>query len=326
MALWLFGKRARILPNMLRNAVKSRAMNLDLNLLAIYARVVEAGSFAEAARRLGISRSATSKAVAKLEKSLGARLLNRTTRHLSLTEIGAAVATCCTRMLEEADEVTRLAESLNSEPRGTSRVSASVAFGTLHVAPALADFLSAHPELRMELTITDRLVDLAEEGYDLSIRVTAEPPLTLVARKLAPVRRQLCATPGYFKRHGLPRTPDDLIHHNCLDYTRSGELGHWHFSGPAGDISVPVTGSLHVDDDEALSQAVLGGLGLALLPTFIVSPELRTERLQAVLSEYIPVERHVYALYLPTRHLPSKVRAFIDFLLERIGEKPYWDD
>ncbi len=303
-------------------------MNLDLNLLAIYARVVEAGSFAEAARRLGISRSATSKAVAKLEKSLGARLLNRTTRHLSLTEIGAAVASCCTRMLEEVDEVERLADSLNSEPRGTLRVSASVAFGTLHVAPALADFLSAHPELRMELTITDRFVDLAEEGYDLSIRVTPEPPLTLVARKLAPVRRQLCATPDYFKRYGLPATPADLVHHNCLDYTRSGERGHWHFIGPEGsptDISVPVTGSLHVDDDEALSQAVLGGLGLALLPTFIVGAELRTGRLQAVLSEYIPVERHVYALYLPTRHLPSKVRAFIDFLLERIGEEPYWD-
>lgn len=303
-------------------------MNIDLNLLAIYARVVEVGSFAEAARRLGISRSATSKAVARLEKSLGARLLNRTTRHLSLTEIGTAVATCCTRMLEEVDEVERLADSLNSEPRGTLRVSASVAFGTLHVAPALADFLSAHPELRMELTITDRLVDLAEEGYDLSIRVTAEPPLTLVARKLAPVRRQLCATPDYFKRYGLPTTPADLVHHNCLDYTRSGERGHWHFVGPEGDpanISVPVTGSLHVDDDEALSQAVLGGLGLALLPTFIIGAELHTGRLQAVLSEYIPVERHVYALYLPTRHLPSKVRAFIDFLLERIGEKPYWD-
>lgn len=303
-------------------------MNIDLNLLAIYARVVDAGSFAEAARRLGISRSATSKAVAKLEKSLGARLLNRTTRHLSLTEIGAAVASCCTRMLEEVEEVERLADSLNSEPRGTLRVSASVAFGTLHVAPALADFLSAHPELRMELTITDRFVDLAEEGYDLSIRVTTEPPLTLVARKLAPVRRQLCATPDYFKRHGLPMTPADLMQHNCLDYTRSGERGHWHFIGPEGspaDISVPVTGSLHVDDDEALSQAVLGGLGVALLPTFIIGSELRAGRLQAVLSEYIPVERHVYALYLPTRHLPSKVRAFIDFLLERIGEQPYWD-
>lgn len=300
-------------------------MKTDLNLLAIYARVVEAGSFSEAARRMETSRSAVSKAVAKLEKSLGARLLNRTTRHLSLTEIGQVVAAHCGRMLEEADEVERMVESLNAEPRGVLRVSASVAFGTLHVAPALSDFLAAHPDLTMELTITDRLVDLAEEGYDMAIRVTNEPPLQLVARKLAPVRRRLCATPEYFQRRGVPLTPADLVRHNCLDYTRSGEQGQWRFTGPRGEIAVPVTGSLHVDDDEALSQAVLGGLGLGLLPTFIVGRDLQAGRLQAVLSEYIPVERHVYAMYLPTRHLPTKVRVFIDFLLARIGEEPYWD-
>lgn len=300
-------------------------MKTDLNLLAIYARVVEAGSFSEAARRMETSRSAVSKAVAKLEKSLGARLLNRTTRHLSLTEIGKVAAAHCGRMLEEADEVERMVESLNAEPRGVLRVSASVAFGTLHVAPALSDFLAAHPDLTMELTITDRLVDLAEEGYDMAIRVTNEPPLPLVARKLAPVRRRLCATPEYFHRRGVPLTPADLVRHNCLDYTRSGEQGQWRFTGPRGEISIPVTGSLHVDDDEALSQAVLGGLGLGLLPTFIVGKDLQAGRLQAVLSEYIPVERHVYAMYLPTRHLPTKVRVFIDFLLARIGEEPYWD-
>lgn len=300
-------------------------MKTDLNLLAIFARVVEAGSFSEAARRMETSRSAVSKGVAKLEKSLGARLLNRTTRHLSLTDIGRAVAAHCGRMLEEADQVEQVVGSLTAEPRGILRVSASVAFGTLHVAPALADFLAAHPELTMELTITDRLVDLAEEGYDMAIRVTNEPPLPLVARKLAPVRRKLCGTPEYFARRGVPQTPADLVRHNCLDYTRSGEQGQWRFIGPQGEISVPVTGPLHVDDDEALSQAVLGGLGLGLLPTFIIGKDLQAGRLQAALSEYIPVERHVYALYLPTRHLPSKVRAFIDFLAARIGAEPYWD-
>lgn len=300
-------------------------MKTDLNLLAIFARVVEAGSFSEAARRMETSRSAVSKGVAKLEKSLGARLLNRTTRHLSLTDIGKAVAAHCGRMLEEADQVEQVVGSLTAEPRGILRVSASVAFGTLHVAPALADFLAAHPELTMELTITDRLVDLAEEGYDMAIRVTNEPPLPLVARKLAPVRRKLCGTPEYFARRGVPQTPADLVNHNCLDYTRSGEQGQWRFIGPQGEISVPVTGPLHVDDDEALSQAVLGGLGLGLLPTFIIGKDLQAGRLQAALSEYIPVERHVYAMYLPTRHLPSKVRAFIDFLIARIGAEPYWD-
>lgn len=297
----------------------------DLNLMAVFARVVEAGSFAEAARRLSTSRSAVSKAVAKLERRLNARLLNRTTRHLSLTEVGASVAEHCCRMLEEADQAEKLVDSLNSEPRGLLRVSASVAFGTLHVAPALAEFLPRCPELKIDLSITDRWVDLAEEGFDVMIRVTSEPPPHWVARKLAPVRRKLCATPEYFRRHGIPRTPGELINHNCLDYTRSGEQGRWRFTGPEGEISVPVNGTLHVDDDEALSQAVLGGLGLGLLPTFIIGRELRNGNLQAVLSEYIPVERHVYAMYLPTRHLPSKVRVFIDFLLAYIGSEPYWE-
>lgn len=297
----------------------------DLNLMATFARVVEAGSFSEAARRMGSSRSAVSKAVAKLEKSLGAHLLNRTTRYLSLTEIGTAVAEHCSRILEEASEAEKLVGSLNSEARGVLRVSASVAFGTLHVAPALAQFLPRHPALKIELSITDRWVNLAEEGYDVAIHVTGEPPPNLVARPLAPVRRTLCATPDYFRRTGIPQTPADLVHHNCLDYTRSGEPGRWRFTGPEGEITVPVNGPLHVDDDEALSQAVLGGLGLGLLPTFIIGKELQHGNLQAVLSAYIPVERQVYAMHLPTRHLPHKVRAFIDFMIAHIGEEPYWD-
>lgn len=297
----------------------------DLNLMAIFARVVEAGSFAEAARRMGTSRSAVSKAVAKLEKSLGAHLLNRTTRYLSLTEIGASVAEHCARMLEEASEAEKLVGSLSSEVRGTLRVSASVAFGTLHVAPALARFLPLHPELKIDLSITDRWVNLAEEGVDLAIHVTGDPQPNLVARPLAPVRRKLCATPDYFRRHGIPQSPADLVRHNCLDYTRSGEPGRWRFTGPQGEIVVPVNGTLHVDDDEALSQAVLGGLGVGLLPTFIIGRELQNGNLQAVLSKYIPVERHVYAIYLPTRHLPSKVRVFIDFMVAHIGAEPYWD-
>lgn len=297
----------------------------DLNLMAIFARVAEAGSFAEAARRLATSRSAVSKAVTRLESMLGAQLLNRTTRHLSLTEIGVAVAEHCNRMLEEAVQAERIVASLSTEPRGVLCVSASVAFGTLHIAPLLAEFLSMHPELTIDMTITDRWIDLAEEGYDVAICVTGEPPPNYVARKLAPVRRKLCATPGYFAKRGQPQMPADLVAHCCLDYTRSGGQGRWRFTGPEGEISVPVTGPLRIDDDEALSQAVLGGLGLGMLPTFIVGKDIQSGKLQAVLSEYIPVEQHVYALYLPTRYLPSKVRVFIDFLVAHIGSEPYWD-
>lgn len=298
----------------------------DLNLMAVYAHVVEGGSFSAAARRLGMSRSAVSKAVAKLEKALGARLLNRSTRHLSVTEVGAAFAEHCSRILDEATRAEQAVSSLHAQPRGVLKVAASVAFGTLHVAPALADFLGRYPEIDIDMTITDRPVDLAEEGYDVTVRVARELPPNFVARRLAPVRRKLCGTPGYFEEHGVPRIPQDLSHHNCLDYTHSGEQGLWRFTGPQGDIAVPVAGRLRINDDEALSQAVLGGLGLALLPTFIIGKDLQEGRLRAALSEYIPVERHVYAIYLPTRHLPAKVRAFIDFLLERFGSDPvYWD-
>ncbi len=297
----------------------------DLNLFIIFARVVEAGSFSEAARRLNVSRSAVSKAVAKLEKYFGARLLNRSTRHLSLTEAGAALAEHSMRILEEVEQAEQVIGSLQAEPRGLLKVSASVAFGTLHVAPALADFLARYPEIRIDLTITDRPVDLVEGGYDVLICVTGEPDLNLVARRLAPVRRQLCATFQYFQQHGIPQTPEDLVKHNCLDYTLSGEQGYWRFTGPEGEIAVPVSGTLRINDDDALAEAVLGGLGIALLPTFRVGKDLQNGKLQAVLSEYIPVERYVYACYLPSRHLPAKVRSFIDFLATRIGSIPYWD-
>ena len=298
---------------------------IDLNLMAIFAQVVESGSFSAAARRLEISRSAVSKSVAKLEKSLGARLVQRTTRHVSLTEIGALVADHCSRMLQEAAQAETLVASLNLQPRGTLRVAASVAFGTLHLAPALADFLARHPDLVIDLTITDRWIDLAEEGIDVAIRVTGEPPVQWVARKLAPVRRRLCATPGYFAKHGIPTHPQDLAAHNCLHYTHAEDQGRWRFNGPDGAISVPVRGSLHVNDDEALSQAVLGGLGIGILPTFIIGKDLQNGTLMDVLSDYIPVESHVYAMYLPTRHLPAKIRVFIDHFLALIGDEPYWD-
>lgn len=297
----------------------------DLNLMAVFAHVAETGSFSAAARRLGMSRSAVSKAVAKLEKELGARLLNRSTRHLSMTEVGAAYVEHCSRILDEAVRAEQVVDHLHAQPRGVLKVAASVAFGTLHVAPALADFLGRYPELDIDMTITDRAIDMAEEGCDVVVRVARDLPPNLVARRLAPVRRKLCATPAYFGKHGVPRIPQDLARHNCLDYTHSGEQGLWRFTGPEGDIAVPVSGRLRINDDEALSQAVLGGLGLALLPTFIIGKDLQAGRLRAALSEYIPVERHVYVLYLPTRHLPAKVRAFIDFLLERFGPDPYWD-
>ena len=298
---------------------------MDLNDMVTFARVVEAKSFSKAARRMGASKSRISKSIAKLERSLKARLLNRSTRGLSLTEVGTAFYEHCRRVADEAEAAVAVVTQLHSEPRGVLKLTASVAFGTLHVAPALPEILARYPDLAIDMTITDRIVDLVEEGYDLAIRITNDPGQNLVARKLAPVRRVACATPEYFKRRGVPKTPQDLKRHNCLHYTSFGAQGEWHFKGPDGDISVPLSGDLRINDDEALSQAVLGGLGVALLPTFIIGRELQSGLLQAVLSDYVPLERHIYSVHLPSIHLPPKVRAFVDFLRTRFGPEPYWD-
>lgn len=297
----------------------------DLNDMLIFARVVDARGFSEAARRMGTSKSRISKAVTRLEQSLGARLLNRSTRGLSVTEIGGAFYEHCVRIADEAAQAAELASRLQSEPRGVLKVTAPISFGRLHVAPALAEYLSRHPKLAIDMTVTDRLVDLVDEGYDVAIRIAREPSPHLVARELAPVRRVICATPGYFERFGVPATPRDLQAHNCLHYTAFSAQGEWRLQGPQGETIVRIKGSLRIDDDDTLAQAVLGGLGIALLPTFIIGGELQAGRLQAVLEDHVPLERRVYAVHLPNRHLPAKVRALIDLLRARFGPVPYWD-
>ena len=298
----------------------------DLERMAIFARVVEAKSFSEAARRLDLSKSLVSKQVTELERSVGARLLNRTTRAMSLTEAGAVFYEHCARIVEELEAGKRAIGQLRSEPRGLLRISASVAFGTLHVAPALPDFLARYPEVRIDMEIMDRFVDLAEERFDVAVRIAQDPGQNLAARRLAAVNRKICATPGYFKRHGVPKAPRDLERHNCLTYTYFNPRDPWRLKGPDGEISVAASGNLRLNDDEALSEAVLKGLGIAILPTFIIGKDLQAGRLKAVLSDYVAPERHIYAVYLPTRHVAPTVRAFIDFLLERFAPEPYWDD
>ena len=293
--------------------------------MAVFARVAEAKRFTEAARRLGMSKSMVSKEVTKLEKSLGARLLNRTTRGLSLTEIGAAFYEHCARVIQEAEEAELLVGRLHGQPRGVLKLTTPVAFGTLHIAPALPEFLAQYPDVRIDLTISDRFFDLAEEGYDLAIRIARELPPNVVARHLAPINRVVCATSSYFDKHGVPETPSDLSQHNCLIYTHANPDSVWRFRAEGGQVDVPVRGNLTLNDDEALWQTVLGGLGISLLPTFIVGKDLQAGRLQAVLAQYVPSERNLHALYLPNRHLAAKVRVFIDFLVARFAAPPYWD-
>ena len=293
--------------------------------MAIFARVVEAGSFSAAARRLDLSKSMVSKEVTRLEKSLGARLLNRTTRQLSLTEIGAVFYEHCARVVQEAEEAELLVGRLHAEPRGVLKLTVPVAFATLHIASALPEFLARYPEMQVDMTLSDRYFDLAEEGYDLAIRIARSLPPTVVARQLASINRVVCATPAYFERHGIPATPKDLEQHNCLIYTHANPDAVWRFKGGDEDIVVPIHGNLRLNDDEAVWQAVLGGLGISLLPTFIVGDDLQSGALKAVLNEYVAAEQNLVALYLPNRHLSTKVRVFIDFLVARFAPIPYWD-
>lgn len=298
---------------------------MKLEGMGIFARVAEAKSFSGAARRLGISKSLVSKEVSKLEQALGARLLNRTTRQLSLTEFGAAFYEHCARVVQEAEEAELLVERLHTSPRGVLKCTAPVAFATLHIARAIPEFRAQYPEVQIDLTVGDRFFELAEEGYDLAIRIARDLPPNMVARPITPINRVICGTPQYFASHGIPSTPQELAHHDCVVYTHANPDSIWHMSANGADVAVPVRGALKANDDEVAWQAVRAGLGLSLLPTFIVGDDLQSGRLQAVLTEFLPSERNLYALYLPNRHLSAKVRVFIDFMLSKFAPPPYWD-
>ena len=293
--------------------------------MEIFARVVEARSFSGAARRLNVSTSVVSKCVTRMEQSLGVRLLNRTTRSISLTEIGRAFYARCAHVVAEAEEAETMAAGMQSTPRGTLKVNVPVSFGVLHIVPALEGLLAAYPELHVDMTLNDRDVHLAEEGYDVSIVIAAEPHSTLVARKLAPIRQTLCAAPSYLRKHGMPASLDALAHHDCIVYSRLGSERTWHLDGDDGRASIEVSGSLRLDNENAVRQAALAGCGIALLPTYIVGADLQHGSLRAVLPECRPPEAGLFATYLQNRYVAAKVRVFVDYLVARFGPSPEWD-
>ena len=298
---------------------------MDLTAMEVFARVVEARSFSGAARRLGMSKSVVSKHITRMERTLGVRLLNRTTRRLSLTEVGSTFYERCAQIVAQAEEAELIATRSHSEPRGLLKVNVPVAFGVRHIAPALAEFSAPYPELRIDMTLNDRAVDLAEEGYDVAMHIAERLDGALISRRLAPIRRTVCATPEYWRRHGKPETPHDLVRHNCLVYSYLNVQNEWCFTGHGEDIRVPISGNLRVNNENALWQAALGGLGVVLLPTFIAGEDLQSGALEAALSEYAVPATSLYAVYLPNRHLSPKVRALIDFFVERFAPQPYWD-
>ena len=292
-----------------------------------FAKVVETRSFSEAARVLVTSKSLVSKQVSNLEKALGVRLLNRTTRRMSLTEIGAAYYEHCVRIAHEIDAAGETVTQLQVEPRGVLRITSPVIFASLHLAPALRTFLQRFEQVEVELNASDRVIDIVDEGYDLAIRITDHPHATMVARKIAPVRWVTCASPDYLERHGTPATPQDLSHHQCLIYQgipalRSG----WHYRVGGKEMTLPVSGRCRVNNSEVLLQMALDGMGIVLFPTYILGPLLKSGRLKQILPDCVAnPDTLLYATYLPNRYMQPKVRAFIDHLMDHFGPEPEWD-
>lgn len=288
----------------------------SLVAMAAFARVVETGSFTAAARELELSTPVVSKRIGELEHDLGTRLLHRTTRKLSLTEAGSAFYRHCARVVEEARLAEEAVARLNETPRGLLRITAPASFGANQLAMVIPAFLERYPEVRIEMALNDRLVDLADEGIDLAIRLTNNPQPNLVARRLTTTSKQVCASPAYWRQHGKPQTPEDLVQHNCLLYASVPMNNEWSFSGPAGQARVEVGGNLLVNNPTALREAAIGGLGVIRLTSFVVSQDVAAGRLESVLDEYASPDTDIYLVYLPNRYLSRKTRAFIDFLTE----------
>ncbi|RUP07525.1 LysR family transcriptional regulator [Hyphomicrobium sp.] len=289
-------------------------------------KVVASGSYAEAARRLGLTRSAVSKAVMELEQSLGARLLDRTTRRVTPTEAGLAYYERCLAILAQVEETEAQVSRLHDEPKGTLRVNAPMSFGTLYLGNAIADLMIRYSDLKVELTLTDRLIDPLEEGADVTVRIGTPTDSSLIARRIAPARIVLVASPDYIEKHGEPETPGDLVEHRCLSYGHTTSLQRWHLTENGESVSVSIASCMSSNNGDVLREAAVKGIGIAILPTFIVGNDIAAGRLKLVLPNNRPPDLTIHALYAPNRYLAAKTRVFIDFLVDCFGKKPPWDD
>lgn len=296
-----------------------------LEAMNAFAKVVAHGSFAAAGRSLGLTRSAVSKAVMELEQTLGSRLLDRTTRRVSTTEAGLAYYESCIDILARVEETELQVSRLHEEPKGVLRINAPMSFGSLYLGPAIADFIAAYPDLRIELLLNDRFIDPLEEGVDVTVRIGVLQDSSLIARRLAPARRVMVAAPSYLKAFGVPASPEELSRRRCLNYGHSTTLQRWQLTRDGKTLRVAVNAVMCSNNGDVLRAAALAGQGIALLPTFLIGPDIKARRLRLVLDDFSPAALGIFALYAPNRYLAVKTRLFIDFLAERFGDKPAWD-
>jgi len=291
-----------------------------LTSMAVFAKAVEAGSFAAAAEALGLSAPMVGKHIRFLEDRLGAQLLARTTRRQSLTEFGRAFYERCRIVLAEAEAAEALAEDLRAAPRGRLRINAPVTFGADELVPMVARYLRANPEVSIEVTLSDRIVDLVEEGYEAVIRVALLPDSSLVARRLRPYRLVVCAAPAYLAERGVPARPEDLENHECIGFAHWAPRGEWEFRDAEGATSrVQVGGRVSINSGQALRRAALEGLGIILQPEGLLRDDLAAGRLVRVLPGYTPPSRPMHILFAPDRRPTPKLRSFIDAVVEEFG-------
>jgi DNA-binding transcriptional LysR family regulator len=288
-----------------------------------FVKVVELGGFASAARQLGLANSAVTGHVKSLEERLGARLLNRTTRSVSLTEAGQAYYERCVQILSEIEEADDAVQSLLSKPRGVLRINTTPAAPTV-LSASIAEYNDLFPDVTVHLTTTSQMLDIVEQGYDLAIWYAGVPNSGLIVRRLASWRAVLCASPRYLSKRGQPKHPSDLTEHSCLTYYDAASFGkdgrEWMFAGPDGEFSVQVSGPLETNNPDALRAGVLRGQGFVLVPAHLVIQELESGALVPVLNEFLPQQYSIDALYPHRQHLPAKVRAFIDVVAKNFRQ------
>jgi DNA-binding transcriptional LysR family regulator len=291
--------------------------------LDIFARVARTGNMSQAGREMNLSPAVVSKRISLLEERLGARLFQRTTRQLTLTETGEGYFKRVVDVLSLIEEAEDFVSRRNTKPRGLLKVTAPTSFSRLHLAPALPDFVSRYPEIELDFHLTDNFVDIIREGFDVAIRIGELEDSSLVAKKLAPESRVICASPRYLEQNGVPKSLDDLELHNCIS---AGAQEFWRLDGPDGSHQLRLKGNIRSNSAEFVREALLSGLGIGLRSTWDVGPEIASGRLQVVLPQYRgSTSLAIYAVYPCRDYMPEKVNVFIQFLTQLYGEEPYWE-
>jgi DNA-binding transcriptional LysR family regulator len=285
--------------------------------IATFVKIAEAGGFAAAARKLGVSPSTVTTQIQDLEDRLGVRLLNRSTRKVSLTEIGRAYYERCMRVLADMDEADSAVQAMQSKPRGTFHLNVSLAI-PYFVAPVIADFTSLYPDVKLSMVMSDCMVDLVEEGIDLAITTMPVPNSNLIMRRVGSFQLLVCGSPAYLAQRGVPREPNDLTRHNCMKYTFASWGNEWRFKSPEGQRTVHVTGNMEANSVNALKLAATLGQGLILVPEFLVVDEIKSGKLIPVLTEFSSPELPIHAVYPHRAHLSTNVTSFLDLLAEHV--------